>query len=126
MIVVPSMFPFSKLKLGEGEVLKWVGSNPTFHRFRTYGLAISDVAFYMCSGAWIFARWQRYALADISTVSLNGIAYGVPRIEFWVAGKKVTFRTPYDSHDEEVEFDRGVLLKATELMQLQCRINIAH
>ena len=114
----PSIFPFSKLELRDGEVLRWVGYNPTFHRFWVYGLAITDAAFYVCSRSWLFARWRRYPLADISDVMLAG-GEGRPKIEFRIGGKKVTFITPFDSHEDETEFDRGVLLKAVECLRSQ-------
>jgi hypothetical protein len=120
MTAIPSIFPFSKLKLRDQEELMWVGYNPTFHRFTKYGLAISNVAFYVCSG-WVFARWKRYALADISRVTPT-VGGGIrPAIEFQVGIRKVIFRTPFDSHAEEVDFDRGVLLKAVDQLRSQLR-----
>jgi hypothetical protein len=113
---LPSIFPFSKLKLRDQEELMWVGYNPTFHRFTKYGLAISDAAFYVCSG-WVFARWRRYPLADIAKVTFTGDRDGRPAIEFQVGTRKVVFRTPFDSHAEEVDFDRGVLSKAVDQLR---------
>ncbi len=115
-MTLPSTFPFSKLKLPDGEVLWWVGYNPTFHRFWVYGLAITDLAFYLCSRGWLFARWRRYLLAEISDVVLVE-GGGRPRIEFRVGEKKVTFVTPFDSHEDETEFDRSVLQKAVDCLR---------
>lgn len=51
MIALPKTFPFTQLKLREGETVRWVGFNPTFHRFRVCGLVITDISFLVCSPA---------------------------------------------------------------------------
>jgi hypothetical protein len=116
MMSLPAIFPFSKLKLRDGEALQWVGYNPTFHRFTAYGIAITDVAFYACFRAWIFSKWNRYALSEISNALLTEDLFGRPTIEFEAGDRKVAFHAPYDSHKGEVEFDKTVLSKAIELL----------
>jgi len=121
MTTLPSVFPFSKLKLRDREALEWVGYNPTFHRFTKYGLAISDAAFYVCWQSWIFARWRRYPLVEISNVTFVGDKDSRPALKFQVGRRLLAFRTPCDSHTEEVDFDRGVLSKAAEKLQSKVR-----
>lgn len=116
MTTLPQAFPFSRLKLASGEALKWVGYNPTFHRFFIYALAITDAAIYVCSWARFFARWRRYSLSDIHDVRLRGEG-GTPAMEFWVGKKRVILSAPFDSHSEDVEFDRAVLRSAVERLQ---------
>ena len=116
MTVLPPIFPFSGLKLRNREVLRWVGYNPTFHRYSAYGLAISDAAFYVCSRGWLFARWKRYPLPDISDVTFDGDE-NTSAIKFRVGDKQVTFRTPCDAHHDETEFDRGVLSQAVKYLR---------
>lgn len=111
MTGLPEIFPFSKLKLPEGEALKWVGYNPTFHRFLAYGLAISDSAFYVCRPSWLFPKWKRYSLFEISDVQVSTSRIR-PAIHFRVMGRKVSFRAPFDLHEDERELDRSVLSRA--------------
>jgi hypothetical protein len=106
MSTLPTAFPFSRLRLGgDREVLRWTGYNPTFHRFSAYGLVVTDAALYLCPPGWLFARWTRYPLADISGVALSDVS-GRPALEFQSHGKRIVFRPRWDSHKEEVEFDR--------------------
>jgi hypothetical protein len=118
MTEIPNIFPFTKLQLGQGEVPRWVGFHPTFHRFFTYGLVISDVALYVCSRAWLFASWRRYRLENISEVTLAS-GRGRPTIRFRAGDSRVTFSTPWDFYGEEMEFDRSVLSKAVALLTNQ-------
>jgi hypothetical protein len=112
-INIPSIFPFSKLRLRDRETLQWVGYNPTFHRFTAYGLAITDSALYLCALSWLFARWCRYRLSEISNVECEENRV-LPTMTFRVGEERVTFRTPYDSHKEESGFDRKVISSAVE------------
>jgi hypothetical protein len=118
MIALPTTFPFSRLKLPSGEVLQWVGYNPTFHRFFEYGLAITNVAFYVSSPRWLIARWRRYALTDIADVTLDHKARQ-PSMHFRVRGRTIRFRAPYDSHSVESQFDWRVLAQALEQLQFR-------
>ncbi len=113
MTVVPSISPFTRLKLRDAERLQWVGYNPTFHRYRVYGLALSDTAFYVYAPAWLFGRWRRYPLSEVSDVALNDSGSA---IRFRMGEKTVTFRPPFDSHADEAQFDRAVMAKAVELL----------
>lgn len=117
MTDLPDVFPFTKLEPCKGEVIRWVGFNPTFHRFLTYGIAISDVALYVCSRAWLFARWKRYSLDEISDVVVLDTKNSRPTIRFRAGNKTVAFSTPWDFHHEEMEFDRGVLSKAADRLR---------
>ena len=120
MTTLPSIFPFSRLKVRDHEALQWIGYNPTFHRFTKYGFVISDVAFYVCWPSCIFARWRRFPLTDISNIELAGNPNRRPALSFHVGRRRMMFRTPYDSQMDEVDFDRGVLSKAVD--QLRSRV----
>jgi hypothetical protein len=115
---LPSIFPFSKLELRKGEVLRWVGYNPTFHRFRSYGLAVSNAAFYVCGPAWIFAKWSRYALSEIADVALVDTGREIG-IKFRVGDKKVVVRAPFDSHADDSQFDRQLFSNAIGYLQVE-------
>ena len=116
MIEIPRNFPFTKLKISRSETLIWTGYNPTFHRFLVYGLAISDMALYVCSRAWIFANWKRYPISEISDISVDPENLR-PALRFRAGGNRIVFRTPSDVHEREAEFDRSVLRKAAEVLK---------
>lgn len=115
MISVPNTFPFTQLRVSADEELEWVGYNPTFHRFRSYGLAATNRAFYVCAPAWILPRWKRYPYRDISNVALE--AHGArPCLQFLAFGRAERFSAPFDLHSDEGAFDRVVFEKAVELL----------
>lgn len=114
MTEIPKHFPFTKLKLREHEIPMWFGYNPTFHRFFQYGLVISDAALYIGSGAWLFAKWKRYPLKEVSDVTLDEDG---PAIKFRVGDRQVTFYAPQDFHRDETDFDRSVFSNAVAFLQ---------
>ena len=115
MTEIPKMFPFTKLKLEQGEIPVWVGFNPTFHRFFVYGIAISDKALYLCRRAWILANWKRYPLNCISDVMFDS-GRSRPTLRFRVGDAKVTFNGPWDLYRGEMQFDRGVISAAAAFL----------
>ncbi|MFT3807999.1 hypothetical protein [Arenimonas sp.] len=109
-------FPFSKLTLSEDEEVIWCASNPTFHRTWDYGIAITGSAVYLFSPFWLWlARWRRYPLSDIKQASFKDSRW-VPRLLLQVGDRTVTFRTPYDGYQDEMDFDRKNLAEAAELI----------
>ena len=109
-------FPFSKLTVPPGEEVLWCASNPTFHRTWDCGIAISSSALYLFSPFWLWlARWRRYPLADIEHASFENSRW-TPRLILRMGDRTVTFRTPYDGYQDEMDFDRKNLAKAVELL----------
>ena len=121
MIDIPPLFPFTKLTLGDDEVPLWVGYNPTFHRFVHYGLLISNRALYVCSNAYIFARWRRYPLRDIEDVTFGPGRR--PTFCFRVGNENICFRTPGDTYREEIEVDRRILTEAVRFLRSRLQGN---
>ena len=112
---LPREYPFSRLVLPSGEGLLWHGSNPTFHRFDHYGIALTDVAFYWFRPAWILGKWRRIPLSDIQSVRFEDSRW---RHRLVVKSKESTLKckAPYDTYKDEVNFDRKVLTTAAELV----------
>ena len=109
-------FPFSKLVLLPPEELLWCASNPTFHRTWDYGIAITDQAIYLYSPFWLWmSRWRRHPLSEIRCAAFRD-SYWAPRLVLDTGRRKVSFRTPYDGYQDEMDFDRRNLAKAAELL----------
>ena len=109
-------FPFSKLVLPPDEEVLWCASNPTFHRTWGYGIAISGHALYLFSPFWLWlARWRRYPLSDVRHATFKD-SHWLPKLVLQVSDQTVTFRTPYDGYQDEMDFDRKNLAKAAELL----------
>ena len=110
-------FPFTKLHLRQDEEVFWCASNPTFHRTSNYGIAITNRAVYLFSPFWLwFARWRRYPLVDVQQAVFHD-SYWVPRLRIRLCTGTVTFRTPYDGYQDEMNYDRENLAKAAELLE---------
>ena len=109
-------FPFSKLALPADEEVIWCASNPTFHRTWDYGIVITGGAIYLFSPFWLWlARWRRYPLSDIRQATFKDSRW-LPRLLLKIGDRTVTFRTPYDGYQDEMDFDRKNLAKAAELL----------
>ncbi len=110
-------FPFSKLVLPTGEEVLWLASNPTFHRTWDYGIVISNDALYLFSPFWLwFARWRRYPISAIHRAIFKD-SYWCPKLILHIGARKVTFRTPYDGYQDEMNFDREHLCKTAEFLE---------
>jgi hypothetical protein len=106
-----SYFPFNKLVVPPGESALWCGSNPTFHRASEYGIVLTDQALYLYYSFWArLARWRRYSLAEIAHVHFRDSKW-FPKLLIDLGHRTVAFRTPYDSYEDEMAFDRRVLVQ---------------
>lgn len=109
---LPKVFPFTRLTTPPGEEVRWYGYNPTFHRFLDYGLVITCTAIYLCQRSWwLMARWRRISLNDVVEVEAIG-NHVRPGLRINRTAGTITFHTPFDSYDDEMNFDRQVLEKA--------------
>lgn len=109
-------FPFRLLKLPATETPIWCGNNPTFHRGWDYGICVSDQALYLYSPFWRwFARWHRYALNGIKQASFKDSCW-MPMLVLEREVDRVTFRTPFDIYQDEMDFDRKNLVRTVELL----------
>jgi hypothetical protein len=108
--------PFSKLILPANEKIHWCASNPTFHRTGDYGIAISNEALYLFSPFWLWlARWRRYPLSNIQEATFKDSRW-LPKLVLQIGDRKITFRTPYDVYQDEMDFDRKNLANAAKLL----------
>ncbi|NUT17132.1 MAG: hypothetical protein HOQ33_21900 [Cupriavidus sp.] len=111
-----AVFPFSRLVLPADEEVMWFANNPTFHRTWDYGIVITSRAVYLYSPFWLWlARWRRYSVSAIKRATFED-SYWIPRLVLQVGDRAVTFRTPYDVYQEEMDFDRKNLGKAAGIL----------
>lgn len=109
-------FPFTKLQLPLNERVDWCASNPTHHRTSDYGIAISEQAIYLFSPFWLWlARWHRHPLSDIRKAHFKD-SYWLPKLVLETENRTIFFRTPYDSYQDEMDFDRKNLAKAVKVL----------
>jgi hypothetical protein len=109
---LPKALPFTRLKTSPGEEVLWYGYNPTFHRFLNYGLVVTrDAIYFSRRGWWRIVRWTRISLDEV--VEVEAIDnHARPGLTISGTAGTITFHTPFDFHDDEMNFDRAVLEKA--------------
>ena len=106
---LPSFFPFTALRVPEGEEVLWFGYNPTFHRCFEYGLALTTLALYLCRRSWWrLAHWERIPLDDVIAVDLLEGGFR-PGLTIQRRRRMLRFHTPFDVYRDEVAHDRRVL-----------------
>lgn len=109
---LPKAFPFTHLKIAPGEEVLWYGYHPTFHRFLHYGLVITSTTIYLYRRSWwLMVGWRRIALDDV--LGVEAISNHLrPGLRISRKAGAITFHTPFDSYEDEMNFDRKVLEKA--------------
>jgi hypothetical protein len=105
---LPVSFPFTRLKLPGGERVLWYGYNPTFHRFRDYGIVLSDRALYLFGPAWLIGRWRRVPVDRIQSVEASR-SLGQTMVALNTVAGVLRFHTPHDFYRDEMDFDAGVV-----------------
>lgn len=109
---IPADYPFDRLRIPAGEQPLWRASNPTFHRGSDYGIVITDRAIYL--RGWLFSlftRWRRIAFSDITQARFHDSRL-FPRLALHTTRGVVSFRTPYDTYRDEMDWDRDKLMHA--------------
>lgn len=109
---LPRDYPFNRLRMPAGERALWRACNPTFHRGYDYGIVLTDRAVYLRS--WVLSalrRWKRIPYTDIRQVRFRDSRL-FPCLEIATARRIVRFRTPFDSYDDEMDWDRERLIEA--------------
>jgi hypothetical protein len=114
---LPKCFPFTHLRIPQGEQVLWNGHNPTFHRFLNYELVITRSAIYLCRRSWWrIARWTRISLDDVVDAELVG-NHIRPGLKIQRAAGTISFHTPFDYYQDEMDFDRKILEQAIEIVR---------
>lgn len=113
---LPRSYPFTRLRLPSGELLRWQGYNPTFHRFDEWGMVLTDQALYWFKPAWLLGKWRRIPLGDIRGAEFRDSSWRPTLVLDTTAGL-IKCRTPHDAYSDDMDFDRRKLRELLAIVQ---------